>query len=281
MRIQSSYSTALVCSVTLHAVLLALVIVGWTPEHKKTHVQPRYIKATLLQMEPSKAPPVKKQTATRTANSDQQKKRAAEKKKADARKRKEKKQRAEKKQSEERARKKRANQEKLRKQKLAEAKKQEEAKKQAEARKQAEAKKLAEAKKQAAENSRQKELELAFADALDDEEQFISAGQNEQLVGSYSDYIVERIANNWSRPSSARRGMEVVLSIQMVPTGQVVSVTVVKSSGNDAFDRSAEQAVYKVERFDKLQELSRAQPRVFESTFRRFRLLFRPDDLRL
>jgi colicin import membrane protein len=75
--------------------------------------------------------------------------------------------------------------------------------------------------------------------------------------------------------------MEAILSIQLVPTGQVVGVSVVKSSGNDAFDLSVQQAVKKVGRFEKLQELSRQSPVIFEQNFRQFRLVFRPEDLRL
>jgi colicin import membrane protein len=71
--------------------------------------------------------------------------------------------------------------------------------------------------------------------------------------------------------------MEVLLALQLIPTGEVVSVTVVRSSGNTAFDRSAINAVEKAERFPELQNLP---SREFEKTFRRFRLLFRPEDLR-
>jgi colicin import membrane protein len=73
--------------------------------------------------------------------------------------------------------------------------------------------------------------------------------------------------------------MEVELLVQLVPTGQVISVSVVRSSGNSAFDRSAEQAVHKVGRFEKLKEIE--NPRVFDKYFRRLTLVFRPDDLRL
>lgn len=71
--------------------------------------------------------------------------------------------------------------------------------------------------------------------------------------------------------------MEVLLALQLIPTGEVVSVTVVKSSGNTAFDRSAINAVQKAEQFPELKNLP---SREFEKTFRRFRLLFRPEDLR-
>ena len=59
--------------------------------------------------------------------------------------------------------------------------------------------------------------------------------------------------------------------------GEVVSVQVLRSSGNSAFDRSAVNAVEKAGAFPELQQLP---GREFEKTFRRFRLLFRPEDLR-
>jgi TonB family protein len=52
---------------------------------------------------------------------------------------------------------------------------------------------------------------------------------------------------------------------------------VLNSSGSAAFDRSAVNAVEKAGEFPQLQNLP---PREFEKTFRRFRLLFRPEDLR-
>ncbi|MEH6617386.1 MAG: energy transducer TonB [Porticoccus sp.] len=121
-------------------------------------------------------------------------------------------------------------------------------------------------------------MEQALASALAEEEEFLVAENDAQLANSYSAYIFDRVAGNWNRPPSARRGMEVELLIQLVPTGQVVSVMIVQSSGNGAFDRSAEQAVHKAGRFDKLKELP---PRVFENYFRKLRLVFRPEDLRL
>ena len=47
--------------------------------------------------------------------------------------------------------------------------------------------------------------------------------------------------------------------------------------GNGAFDRSAINAVEKAGSFPELKNLP---PREFERTFRRFSLLFRPEDLR-
>jgi colicin import membrane protein len=99
----------------------------------------------------------------------------------------------------------------------------------------------------------------------------------EEMAASYAALIQQTVINYWSRPPSARNGMEALLQIQLIPTGEVVSVSVLKSSGNSAFDRSAINAVEKAGSFPELQSLP---PREFEKTFRRFRLLFRPEDLR-
>ena len=93
-------------------------------------------------------------------------------------------------------------------------------------------------------------------------------------AATYRAGIYQRIVDNWSRPPSARNGMEVELRVELVPTGDVVAVTILRSSGNAAFDQSAEAAVRKARRFEVPKE-----SRLFEQRFRRFNLLFRPEDL--
>ena len=63
----------------------------------------------------------------------------------------------------------------------------------------------------------------------------------------------------------------------MVPTGEVVGVRVIRSSGNAAFDSSAENAVRKAGAFPELQKLPSGE---FERQFRRLYITFRPEDLR-
>lgn len=86
-----------------------------------------------------------------------------------------------------------------------------------------------------------------------------------------------RIAQNWRRPPSARNGMEALLTISLVPTGEVVGINVASSSGSSAFDRSAIAAVERVGQFPEVTVLSISD---FERYFRRFPLRFRPEDLR-
>ena len=97
-----------------------------------------------------------------------------------------------------------------------------------------------------------------------------------ELVTAYSAVIHDLVQQNWSRPPSARNGMVAVLRIQMVPTGDILNVEVVQSSGDYAFDRAAETAVLKVRRFSELQGMD---IRLFERNFRTFLLTFRPQDL--
>lgn len=136
----------------------------------------------------------------------------------------------------------------------------------------------AEKQKVADEIARQQRLaELAstsFDEALAEEVSSIEEASAEQVAASYRQLIYQRIVSNWSRPPSARNGMQALLRVELVPTGDVVAVTVVESSGNAAFDRSAEAAVRKARKFDVPKESA-----AFEKFFRRFTVLFKPEDL--
>jgi TonB family protein len=116
-----------------------------------------------------------------------------------------------------------------------------------------------------------------LARAMEEDEQQQITATADQMVASYAALIQQTVTNYWSRPPSARNGMEALLAIQLIPTGEVVNVILIKSSGNTAFDRSAINAVEKAGHFPELKNLP---TREFEKTFRRFRLLFKPEDLR-
>jgi colicin import membrane protein len=114
--------------------------------------------------------------------------------------------------------------------------------------------------------------------AMAEEELMMQAEEDELLADSYAALIKRTVEGYWSRPPSARKDMQVILSIRLIPTGEVVGVEVTQSSGNLAFDRSALNAVEKAARFPELKDM---QPSVFEAYFRRFSLVFKPEDLLL
>lgn len=273
------YSLAGLFSLALHGFVIFLLLVGWTEKnsiHKPK--RPTFVQATLIQVEP-RAKAQEKQAAKKKAAAAA-KKRAEKKRQDNARKKKAaQRKKAERKKAEQ----KKARAEKVRRDKALKKKQADDKARKIAAQKKAERDKKA---KEALQQERQEELQRqaraqALASALDSEDEFLADEQHSQLAQGYTDYIQQRIIANWNRPLSARRGMEAILTIQLVPTGQVVGVSVLKSSGNQAFDLSAQQAVKKVGRFEQLQQLSRQSPAVFEKNFRQFQLVFRPDDLRL
>lgn len=121
----------------------------------------------------------------------------------------------------------------------------------------------------------QRELMAGFEDLPDADEQLPNEEVDE--VQQVAGLMQVRITQNWRRPPSARNGMEVLLIISLVPTGEVVGISVSSSSGSTAFDRSAIAAVERVARFPEVTVLSISD---FERYFRRFPLRFKPEDLR-
>ena len=121
----------------------------------------------------------------------------------------------------------------------------------------------------------QRELMAGFDDLPDaDERQATEEVDEAQQVAGL---MQARITQNWRRPPSARNGMEVLLIISLVPTGEVVGISISSSSGSTAFDRSAIAAVERVASFPEVTVLSISD---FERYFRRFPLRFKPEDLR-
>ena len=109
---------------------------------------------------------------------------------------------------------------------------------------------------------------------INEEASELENSSNQQIAASFQAKIYDQVRRKWRRPPSARNGMQAKLLVELIPTGEVVSVTVVESSGLADFDRSAEQAVIRSGRFEVPDE-----SRLFEEYFRKFFFLFRPEDL--
>jgi colicin import membrane protein len=122
--------------------------------------------------------------------------------------------------------------------------------------------------------SLQEVLGTDFEDALAAEASS-DANDRPEAVGSYEADLMARIVSQWSRPPSARNDMSCDLRLALVPTGELVSVTLVRSSGNAAFDRSAELAVRRAAPFQVPED-----PAVFDAYFRSVTVTFSPNDLR-
>jgi len=249
MKVSISYALGITFSLTIHGLIIAAMYGGWKAEPERVVIQPRFIDAKLVELAPKQKVIKKKKNTDANAaqrKRDSQRRRAAEKKKADALK----------------SRQRQAELDRKEKERLA--------KEREEQRERAERERLAELQRQ------QKEQE--FADAIAEEQRLVNAEKDEREANSYRQLIQQRLSENWNRPPSARRGMETMIRLQLVPTGRVVGVTVLKSSGDSAFDRSVEQAAFKADQFIELQKMS---PSLFEKKFRQVDVLFSHQDLRL
>ena len=236
--------------------VIGVMILGNWQQHtpRELRPQPQIIKAQLIELEtqaPAQAKP-KTEVIDLTAQRERERK-AEEQRKLAQRKRDEEEKR-----------------------KLEEQRRKEEAKKKAEQEKQ----RLAELERQKREQEQALEQRrLAdFEQALQAEESYQAQMQEQQLVASIGAEIERAVELNWSRPPSARLGMQAVLRVSLVPTGGLSAVEVLESSGDAAFDRSANQAVRKAAPFEIIREIS---PVVFEKNFRTFQFRFSPQDLRL
>lgn len=240
----TAYTVATVLSLILHGLVIFSLLVNWQPESKKTLIQPQYIKAELVELAAKTKPSPSVSTPV-----DQRAKREADKKKAQAKREAEKKRAQAKREAE------------LREQRRIEAEKQ---------------RRIEQEKQRQAQERAQREAE--FAEALEREQALLAAQEDEKVANSYMQLIQQRLSENWSRPPSARLGMQVSIELRLVPTGRIVGVTIIESSGDRAFDQAAQQAAFKADQFKEIQGMDSA---IFEKYFRKVKVVFSPEDLRL
>ena len=236
-----AYFAGIVFSAMLHIVVLSALWFNWQQPTEKVFIQPKYINAELVKLapvEPKRSSSRQKEIASPQAQQNLKNEVKKSKKHKDENKI-------------------------ARKKELA-----------------AEKKKLDADKKRIKEEreAKKRHREAEWEETLAQAEAQLEAEEDERAANSFRQVIQKRLSENWSRPPSARRGMETHIRIRLVPTGRVVGLTIIKSSGDIAFDRSVEQAVRKVDQFVELQTMD---SRLFELKFRSVDVAFSPEDLRL
>ena len=117
-----------------------------------------------------------------------------------------------------------------------------------------EAKTLAEAarkhaedqKRKAEEERRQKEAELARAEAMAEEELSLALAEEAALNKLKAEYYAQirgKIERFWRRPSGLPNNLKCLIRVEQLPSGEVTETRILKSSGNEIFDRSVVAAV--------------------------------------
>lgn len=115
------------------------------------------------------------------------------------------------------------------------------------ARKEAALKKKRLQQEAAAQRHKQAQKELKQALAAEEQERTAQANEAKAMaaMADLEGLIRERVTRNWIRPAGAPEGLDCLVRVRLAPGGEVLAVSIVKSSGNALFDRSVENAVYK------------------------------------
>ena len=269
---------AVVYAVLVHILLVGLIVVGWQwhrTEERRTAPPPTPVQAEVVDDARVRAEVERlKQEEQRKRDEESARQRALD----DSRRRAEE---AERKRQQEEAR-----LDELKKRAAAEERRQAEARQKAEAERkrratEAEQRKVAEAeRKRAAEQAqareaaeRRAEAERALREQLASEESPRQQALEAQALAAaerYKELIRQKVERNWLRPAATAQRLSCVVGVRLAPGGDVLDARVVRSSGNAAFDRSVENAVFKASPLP-----VPSDGRIFEH-FRELEFLFSP-----
>jgi colicin import membrane protein len=97
-----------------------------------------------------------------------------------------------------------------------------------------------------------------------------AASARDKALNAYVEMIRNRVKRNWILPPDLQGNPEAVFNVYQLPTGEVIRVQLVKSSGNAAYDTAVERAILKSS------PLPLPDPRTLFS--RELKLTFRPRD---
>lgn len=101
----------------------------------------------------------------------------------------------------------------------------------------------------AAEKRRQEQAQRDLKKALEAEERERAAQANEAraaaAMSEFEGLIRQQITRSWNQPSGVPKGLNCLVRVRLAAGGEILGVSIVKSSGNPLFDRSVENAVYK------------------------------------
>lgn len=228
---------AAIFALLVHVLVIVLLVVSFNSEPTKPAVNPdvNIVKATVIDEAKIKR--------------EQQRKHDIERAKEKARQEKIRKQQEAKRKAEEKRKAELKKKHEAEKKRLALKKKQQE---EAKRKKLAEQKRQAELKKKQEQERKRKEkeaAELALKKQLEDEarqrQEKQKQEQQQKEVEKYIGLIRQSIERQWRVPISARPEQECTVRVRLIPSGDVISVQVVKSSGNAALDRSVESAVHR------------------------------------
>ena len=92
-------------------------------------------------------------------------------------------------------------------------------------------------------------------------------------MAHYSFLMIKLIEDAWIKPKNIQDGLKCDIKIKTNVQGRIVSINLIKSSGNIRFDNSALQAVKRVETFSFFKELNKD---IYDDIFKNITISFNP-----
>ena len=121
-------------------------------------------------------------------------------------------------------------------------------------------------------NSPASEMSLSINELIDiDKAQILSSEENE--INEISKKIINLIESAWIKPKNIQDGLICDLRLSINKNGRIMSVDLIRSSGNIRFDNSALKAVYRVESFNFYNIISN---NLYSNNFKKMVITFNP-----
>ena len=105
------------------------------------------------------------------------------------------------------------------------------------------------------------------------EEAEIEVSKEQQEIAMYAQRIISTIEDAWMKPRNIPENLVANLRLKIRPSGRIIGVDLIKSSGNIRFDNSALQAVRRVEVFNFFNSIPKT---LFEKEFQVISISFNP-----
>ena len=236
---------AVVWSTMLHIAVVAAVIIGvpWRIERPRVPVAAAPIQGVIIDRAAIEREKAKQEEAARAVRQQQQREERQRREAAEQQRL------AEQREQQRVAAEQRAREDAQRKENeriAAERAEQRRREQQAQAEREAQAKlEREEAEKRAQQQAEQRRRQQAESDLA--RQLALEAEQNAaRAAGQLDEYLLmleNKIRQHWNRPLSARPGLDCVVRVVQLPTGDVVSATVATCNGDEAVRRSIERAV--------------------------------------
>jgi TonB family protein len=121
-------------------------------------------------------------------------------------------------------------------------------------------------------NSPASEMSLSINELIDiDKAQILSSEENE--INEISKKIINLIESAWIKPKNIQDGLICDLRLSINKNGRIMSVDLIRSSGNIRFDNSALKAVYRVESFNFYNKIPN---NLYSNNFKKMVITFNP-----